>query len=78
MSDMLMACFSAWKTPTEASLKGKIQQPTWSRVDISTIKNVKLVEKDTKNRARSSDSNSIKSTKASPRNTFVSVFYPVP
>ena len=47
MPDMLMACFYAQKTRTEAALKGITHQLTRSRGDISSIKYVKLVDKDT-------------------------------
>ena len=42
-----MACFYARKTSTEAALKGVTHQLTRSRGDISSIKNVELVDKDT-------------------------------
>ena len=45
---MLMACFYARKTLTEAAFKGITHQLTRSRGDISSIKYVKLVDKDTK------------------------------
>ena len=48
MSDVLMAFFYARKTLTEAALKGTTHQFTRSRGDISSIKYVKLVDKDTK------------------------------
>ena len=48
MSDMLMACFYARKTLTEAAFKGITHQLTRSLGDISSIKFVKLVNKDTK------------------------------
>ena len=48
MSDMLMVCFYAQKTLTEAAPGGIAYQLTQSRGDISSIKYVKLVEKDTR------------------------------
>ena len=66
-----MACFNASMTLTETALKDLTHQITRSCVDIATIWHVKRVDKDT--RAQSSDRNSTKSTKASPRTAFVNV-----
>ena len=44
---MLMACFYARKTLREAALKGITHQLARSRGNISSIKYVKLVDKDT-------------------------------
>ena len=45
---MLMACFYALKTLTEAAFKGITHQLTRIRGDTSSIKYVKLVDKETK------------------------------
>ena len=47
MPDMSMACFYAHLTLTEAAHKGITHQLTRSRGDISFIKYVELVDKDT-------------------------------